>query len=108
MPQEKESDPYHAFSALPYIFSISQYVFQFHKDVDSINSEQLWWCKGNYGRISIHIMSFDWEFEFEGRSVIQLMNVLFPSQFNLSICSSWLSWILSCVDEGSTSLVGKK
>ena len=38
---------------------VFQHVFQFDKDVDSINSEQLLWCKGNYGRISTHIMSLN-------------------------------------------------
>ena len=57
---------------------IFQYVFQFDKDVDSINSEQLLWCKGNYGRISTHIISLDWKFEFEGRSVDECFQCLFP------------------------------
>ena len=44
---------------------VFEYVFQFDKDVDSINSEQLLWCKSNYGKISAPIKSLGWEFKFE-------------------------------------------
>ena len=38
---------------------VFEYVLQFDKDVTSVNNERLLWCKGNYGKISAHIMSLD-------------------------------------------------
>ena len=54
-----------------------EYVLQFDTYVDSVISERLLWCKGNYKEISIHLRSVDWEFMFEGNQLMNVFNILF-------------------------------
>ena len=62
-----------------------EYVLQVDKDVDSINSEQLLECKGNYGRISAHTMSLSWEFKFEEKSVDEFFQYFFCKVWFISL-----------------------
>ena len=67
---------------------VFEYVFQFDNN-DSINSEWLLWCKGNYGTISADVRSWDCEFDFAGRSIDECF------QYFVSVLQGFICWFVS-------------